>query len=203
MYCKYCGKKVSDDAKFCSFCGARLEFLKNEAERNDLIKTKEDEEITKFVNLVNEKCFLVSDTTPPVRGNEVHSIAVFIGTELSVDKVKIVLALKCRFERYCASKGKKIWMQEWPEADTHSNRDWETAIKGALNDVENKNEGGYYFICCTIPKYWRETQCIFKVTKITRSAGLFGRNERHDYEYDYLGGIIYEMQKDQMKYYRY
>ena len=203
MYCKYCGKKISDDAKFCSFCGARLVLLESEAECNDLIKTKEDEEITKFMNLVNGRCFLVSDGALPFQGDRAYSIAVLLGTVLPINHTKIVPALKCRFERYCASKEKKIWMQEWAESDTHSDKGWETAIEGALNDVENKNEGEYYFICCQIPGYWRETQCIFKVAKITRSADLFGRNVRYDYDYDYLGGIIYEMQKDQIQYYRY
>ena len=25
MFCKHCGKKISDDAVFCNFCGAKIE----------------------------------------------------------------------------------------------------------------------------------------------------------------------------------
>ena len=29
MYCKYCGKQLSDDSKFCSNCGSQVTFEEN------------------------------------------------------------------------------------------------------------------------------------------------------------------------------
>ena len=32
MYCEFCGKPVSDYAKYCRYCGAKLEYYKTEPE---------------------------------------------------------------------------------------------------------------------------------------------------------------------------
>ena len=40
MYCEYCGKPVSDYAKYCRYCGATLEYYKNEP------KTEQESEET-------------------------------------------------------------------------------------------------------------------------------------------------------------
>ncbi len=30
MYCKYCGKKISDDSMFCEHCGSKLDNIAKE-----------------------------------------------------------------------------------------------------------------------------------------------------------------------------
>lgn len=35
MYCKYCGKKISENSKFCSYCGKSLKKIKNDKKVNE------------------------------------------------------------------------------------------------------------------------------------------------------------------------
>ncbi|MBR5096519.1 MAG: zinc ribbon domain-containing protein, partial [Treponema sp.] len=43
MYCKYCGKKISDNSKFCSYCGKSLIKIKNDKSGNQCATVRDEE----------------------------------------------------------------------------------------------------------------------------------------------------------------
>ncbi len=47
MYCEFCGKPVSDYAKYCRYCGAKLEYYKTEPEVQPSVQENEAPEVTK------------------------------------------------------------------------------------------------------------------------------------------------------------
>lgn len=48
MYCRFCGKEISDDAIFCQYCGKKLEYNPDEANKEEIKKEVVDENYKTF-----------------------------------------------------------------------------------------------------------------------------------------------------------
>ena len=40
MFCKQCGKEISEESHFCSFCGANVKDIINESEKNSYVDSE-------------------------------------------------------------------------------------------------------------------------------------------------------------------
>lgn len=54
MYCSQCGKEISDDSKFCTFCGNKCKFNVNNAEKKESENPNVNKEFDKDDQVANE-----------------------------------------------------------------------------------------------------------------------------------------------------
>lgn len=168
MFCKQCGKEISEESHFCSFCGANVKDIINEAEKNSYV----DSEVSELfynkrhsfpVNLTIRSLF---DSREWWKGElQIASNAVFLCCSETFDVQSI-----CNYFLNCYDN---LWHET---SDDNIPACFSSAINSALHDFKHRKAGTLYIVNVKeIQKYVRELCCIVQIT---------GRS------YKYIVGVI-------------
>ncbi len=175
MYCKNCGKEISDDAMFCSYCGTKQEVVENETAANQATKKHDTHEMTKLAEIIMGKTLLfpVSATRRIYQGFfdwnfDIFSDAVYLGRDMVLEHEDVIKSL-------AQSIVDDVNCNEFLLEKAH--KYYEFAIKEALKDVRAKKTGDLYLILVGIGGFGTVVKCIVKIT------GMLGK-------YEYIAGII-------------
>lgn len=163
MYCRKCGSEIDDDSIFCSFCGVKLKESSEKTEKKEKAAPVQivNSELYQILE-AKEEAMPRSLTKRTVISKEwwkdeisIYSNALFFcKSNFAVEDVKQAFLEYYAHKHYCRNE---ILEENIPEC-------FKAAIKLALRDFKNKNNGDFYFASVKEErKYGRNLNCIIQI----------------------------------------